>query len=81
MKDDGIPSANSFAMQIEDLVWQTDLTYTEAVVEWCEKRGLEPEQVAGLIRKSAPLKAKIQIEAERLNLLVREHGNSNTLFD
>lgn len=81
MKDDGIPSANSFAMQIEELVWQSDLSYTEAIVHWCEKRGLDPEQVAGLVRKSAPLKSKVQIEAERLNLIVREHGNSNTLFD
>jgi hypothetical protein len=80
MKDEGIPSANNFALQIEEMVWQADCSYVEAICIWCEERGLEPEMVASLVKKSAPLKAKIQVEAEALNLIVREHGNSNTLF-
>lgn len=75
MRDEGIPSANSFAYQIEELVWERDVSYMDAILIWCEKRGVEPEVVATLVRKSAPLKAKLQVEAETLNLLPRS-GNT-----
>lgn len=71
MRDEGIPSANVFAEQVEELVWELDVTYTEAVIVWCERRGLEPEIAAGLVKKMAPLKVKIQCEAEELNVLPR----------
>lgn len=71
MRDEGIPSANVFAEQIEELVWSLDVPYTEAVIIWCEKRGLEPEIAASLVKKVAPLKMKIQVEAEEVNVLPR----------
>lgn len=76
MKDEGIPSANNFAMQIEEIVWDKDVTYMEAILLWCSDRGLEPEVAASLVRKSAPLKGKIQLEAESANLLPRPSGNT-----
>lgn len=71
MRDEGIPTANAFALQIEEMVWDMDVSYVDAICIWCERRGLEPETVASLVRKSAPLKSKIQDEAESLNLLPR----------
>jgi hypothetical protein len=62
-------SSHTFAQQIEELVWTTNVSYMEAVLLWCDKRGLEPEVGAELVRKSAPLKGKIQCEAEELRFL------------
>lgn len=69
VRDEGIPSANAFAQQIESMVWDLDVSYLDAILLWCERRGLEPENVATLIKRSGPLKAKVQIEAEALRLL------------
>jgi hypothetical protein len=62
-------TSHTFAQQIEELVWTTNVSYMEAVLLWCDKRGLEPEVGAELVRKSAPLKGKIQCEAEELRFL------------
>lgn len=62
-------SSNNFAQQIEELVWRSDVTYMDAVLLWCDGRGLEPEVGAELVKRSAPLKAKIQAEAEDLRFL------------
>lgn len=66
-----IPSANTFAQEIEEIVWQKDITYMDAILIWCEDRGLEPEVGAELVKKTSPLKMKIQTEAEDLNFLKR----------
>lgn len=75
MRDD-IPTANAFAYQIEEMVWDRDIPYTDAVLIWCERRGLEPEIAAGLVKKSAPLKAKIELEAEEARLIRSDRGNT-----
>jgi hypothetical protein len=62
-------SGNNFASQIEELVWDMDVSYLDAVLTWCEARGLEPEVGAELVKRSAPLKGKIQSEAEDLRFL------------
>lgn len=67
--DEGVPSANAFASQIESMVWELDVSYIDAILLWCERRGLEPDAIASLIRRSGPLKAKIQVEAEDLRML------------
>lgn len=74
MRDEGLPTTNAFAQQIEELVWDLDVPYMDAVILWCEKRGLEPEIGAGLVKKSAPLKAKIKLEAEELSFLPKSGG-------
>lgn len=69
MRDEGIPSANAFATQIETMVWELDVSYMDAILLWCERRGLEPDAVAALVRRTGPLRAKVQVEAEALRLL------------
>ncbi len=64
-------SGNTFSSQIEEIVWMDDVSYMDAVLSWCDKRGFEPEVGAELVRRSAPLKAKIQLEAENLRFLPR----------
>lgn len=55
--------------EIEDLVWEFDITWMEAVIHYAEKKGVEIEAVAALISKNANLKEKIKEEAEGLNFL------------
>lgn len=43
------------------------LTYMEAVIQVCEDKSLEPEDVKSLIK--GPVKDKIEAEAMRLNML------------
>jgi hypothetical protein len=61
-----------FSLGIEQLVANTDYTYLEAISEHCKETGLEVEVAATLITPN--LKAKIQEQAESLNML-KNKGN------
>lgn len=63
----------SFAKNIEKIVEENDLNYIDAITHFCEKNALEIESVIGLINHA--LKAKIEIDASKLNLVPK----SNTL--
>ncbi len=66
--------AKEFFEDIEALVWKHDLDYMDAVVLYCDRRNIEVESVANLIKNNEILKSKIQIEAEKLNFLPKtEH--------
>jgi hypothetical protein len=56
-----------FAGEIEEIVATTDYNSLEAIVEYCNKTGLETEVAATLI--SPNLKAKIHEQAENMNML------------
>jgi hypothetical protein len=47
------------------------MEYIDAVVMWCERNKLEVETAAYWIRKDSTMKAKIQAEAENMNILKR----------
>ena len=58
-----------FTKEIEDLVYNKDMEYIDAVLYFCELKGLDVEMAASLIRNNSKLKASIQLEAEKLNYL------------
>jgi len=58
-----------FTKEIEDLVYMKDMEYIDAVLYFCELKGLDVETAASLIRNNSKLKASIQLEAEKLNYL------------
>ena len=64
-----IKSADTFYEAIEDLVWEHDINYIDAVVLYCETNSLEIESVVSLVRKNENLKSKISVEAEGLHFL------------
>ena len=64
-----IKSADTFYEAIEDLVWEHDISYLDAVVLYCENNSLEIESVVSLVRKNENLKSKISVEAEGLHFL------------
>jgi hypothetical protein len=62
--------------KVEFLVRKDNMTYTEAIIEVCEQKELEPEDVAKLIKKG-PLKNKLEVEATKRNIV---QSNTSTLF-
>lgn len=64
-----IKNAELFANEIDKLVWDLDIEYIEAVILYCEQKGLEVESVASLIKGNPLIKSKIQEHAEKMNCL------------
>ena len=60
-------SKERFAQEIEAIVLETKMNYIDAIVSYCEDRGIEVESASKLI--SRPLKEKIKCEAQELNYL------------
>lgn len=56
-----------FQEQIENMVINTDYNYMEAIIDYCDRTGMEIELASSLVNKD--LKAKIQIDAQELNML------------
>ena len=64
-----IKLSSGFIDEIEKLSKEKNVSYIEAVILWCEKNNLELETAAYWIKKDPVIKAKIQFEAENLNIL------------
>jgi len=62
-----VMTPKKFAMIIEEMVQKNKISYMDAVLEYCERSGMEPEAIAPLISK--PLKEKIEANARELNYL------------
>ena len=62
-------------IQVERLVHGDSMTYTEAIIEVCERREIDPEDMAKLIK--GPLKNKLEVEAMDRNIIKR---TTSTLF-
>ena len=60
-----------FQEEIEKLISGTDYNYMEAIVEYCNRTGMEIEVASTLVNKD--LKAKIEIDAQELNMLPKTH--------
>lgn len=60
-------SASEFSMHIEREAIRRKIGYLETLMEYCEEKNIDTVAVASMITSS--LKAKIQAEAEEMNLL------------
>ena len=65
--NDKFISKERFAEDIEALVLTSKMNYIEAIIEYCETKGIEIESVSKLVSK--PLKEKLKYEATELNYL------------
>lgn len=52
---------------VENLIKSDQISYTDAIIHYCEVNGVEPASVARLIPKD--MKSKIEVEAKKLNYL------------
>ena len=59
-------------LQVEKLVAHDQMTYTEAIIEICEKKQIDPEDMAKLVK--GPLKLKLECEAMDRNIIKRTTG-------
>jgi uncharacterized protein YeaC (DUF1315 family) len=66
-----IKSPSDFLVEIESLVKEKKIEYIDAVMVYCERHNIEVETAADLIKHNAVLKAKVQVEAETLNMVKR----------
>lgn len=64
-----IKSPSVFMQEIDKLVEEEGLEYIEAIIYYCEVNDIEIETAASLIKGSAKMKAKVQLEAENLNYI------------
>jgi len=73
IKESGIEihSAKTFALVIEKIVAEKDVTHMDAVILYCEDEGCEPFEVSGLIKRNKALLDKIENNARELNYLPR----------
>jgi len=55
-------SPNEFSLYIEGRVAAQDISYMEAIIQYCEEVDIDVESISKLINQS--LKDKVQIEAE-----------------
>jgi hypothetical protein len=64
-----IRTNEDFTREIESLVRNKNIEFFEAVLYYCEVNNIEVEVAASLVKQNGALKAKIQYEAENLNLV------------
>ena len=58
-------SPNEFSLYIEGRVAAQDISYMEAIIQYCEEVDIDIESISKLINQS--LKERVQIEAEEGN--------------
>jgi len=64
---DIILTPNKFALIIENIVKDRNITYMDAVLEYCKIHDIDPSDTKAMISKT--LKEKIAYEAQNLNML------------
>jgi len=69
MKINNIKTSSDFVKEIEKLVLTKNLDFFDAVLHYCEMNNIEVETAAALVKQNSVLKAKIQYEAENLNMI------------
>lgn len=64
-----IKTPTDFMIEVDKIAESNKLSYIDAVLYYCEKTGIEIETAASLIKGSAKMKAKVQLDAEDQNYL------------
>ena len=64
---EGIITPNKFALIIEDIVKSKQISYIDAILEYCKDNEIDPSNTKSMINKT--LKEKIAYEAQNLNML------------
>jgi len=62
-----IKTSESFAKEVEEIVWMEDCSYMDAILKYCSDNDLEIETVAEVVKKNGNLKALVYEDAEKLN--------------
>ena len=65
--EEKLMTPKKFSIAIEKTVKQSGISYMDALVDYCNKNQIEPEQIKPLITKT--LKEKVEVDARNLNFL------------
>jgi hypothetical protein len=57
------------AKEIERLTKKGETDIIDAICHWCKENNVDVETAAALIKRDQVLKAKVQVEAENLNII------------
>jgi len=68
-----ILTKQEFAFEIERRVKRKQMGYLEAIVDYCDSAGIEPDEVSKLVVGS--LKEKLEAEAQNNNLLPKSSAS------
>jgi len=59
----------NFFKEIERICEKDNLDYMDAILDYCETKGMDVEVAAKFINTNLAMKSKIRLEAENLNYL------------
>ena len=71
MKLNSMLKANDVIADIEEAVTKHRVGYIDAIIDYCERRGIEVEALAAVIKGNSKIKARLQEQAEELNYLTK----------
>lgn len=66
----------AFSKKIEEMVSTENMNYVEALVAYADQNGIEVEAVAAMVRRSEPIKQKLESFARGANLLTRKSATA-----
>lgn len=61
--------AEKFFKEIDDLVWKEDITYMEALMDVCDEKSIDPEELIRLKLISPALMSHLQTEGVESGML------------
>lgn len=67
-----------FAEEVEKIVERGKSSYIEAVIEVCDKNGIDPSSVAKFVPKN--MKERIKMEGQDLNLIPKDRKQKRLPF-
>lgn len=56
---------------IEDIVWEKDIPYTEAILLYGEEHDIDPDTLGIMVKENQVLMTRVSEEAEKLNLVAK----------
>lgn len=63
-------SSNDFSLYIEKIVYENNISYIDAILQYCKDNFIEPQDIAKLVNKS--LKDKLEMNFQDENLLPKK---------
>ena len=69
----------TFSKKVEEYVKYQGMCYLDAIMYFCEENRLEIEAVAALVKRSEPIRQKLEAESKASRILGRDRHPSATL--
>lgn len=69
LKINSLISSEEFINNIEKFIADNNISYIDAIVEYCNRNNIEIETAAAIIKSSSSIKGKIQKEGQILHIL------------